>query len=168
MAALRARRLTISVLLVLAAGGAVALGVYSEAALLVVVFSLGNVLEAYVSDRARGSIRALMALAPPRARRRGDDGTMKDVPVEELVPGDTVVVRPGERVPTDGLVIHGRSDIDQAAVTGESMPAAVQEGSTVFGAPSTATRLWGTASVSSGSGRSRSGPTRRSGFSRGR
>ena len=131
--ALRSRRLTISTLLVVAVAGAIALGVYEEAALLTIVFSLGAVLEGYVSDRARGSIRALMALTPPTARRRGGGGSPEEVAVELLEPGDLVLVRPGERLPTDGLVAAGNSAVDQSAVTGESIPVEVAAGAEVFG-----------------------------------
>lgn len=131
--ALRTGRLTISALLVVAALGAVVLGVYEEAALLVVIFSLGEVLEEYASDRARGSIRALMALTPPQAQRRCPDGCIETVPVEQLAPGEVVIVRPGERLPTDGLVISGSSAVDQSPVTGESLPIEVAPGSIVFG-----------------------------------
>ena len=132
--ALRDRRLTITTLLVVATIGAVALGVIGEAAMLIVVFSLGEVLEDYVSDRARGSIRALMALTPPMALLRGPARSLPTlVPVESLVPGDVVVVRPGERLPTDGRVVAGTSSVDQSPVTGESIPVEVTSGSTVFG-----------------------------------
>ena len=130
---LRSRRLTISTLLVLAAIGAVALGVLEEAALLVVVFSLGEVLEDYTADRARGSIRALMALAPPIAWVKGPSGSLDTKPVEVLVPGDFIVARPGERIPTDGRVVSGISSVDQSPVTGESVPIEVTSGSMVFG-----------------------------------
>jgi Cd2+/Zn2+-exporting ATPase len=130
--ALRSRRLTISTLLVVAAAGAVVLGVIGEAALLVVVFSLGEMLEEYASDKARGAIRALMAVAPDHAHRRGIDGALETVPADQLVPGDVVVVRPGERVPSDGRVAAGYSTVDQSLVTGESMPVEVTVGSEVF------------------------------------
>ena len=130
---LRARRVTIGVLLVVATAGALALGHLDEAAELVVVFSLGEVLEGYAADRARGSIRALMALAPPEAVRRRDDGSGEVVPVEALAPGDVVLARPGERVPTDGRVRSGASWVDQSPVTGESMPIKVGPGAQVFG-----------------------------------
>ncbi|MGH9235870.1 MAG: heavy metal translocating P-type ATPase [Acidimicrobiales bacterium] len=131
--ALRSGRLTISTLVVVAALGAIGLGVLEEAALLVVVFSLGEVLEEYAADKARGSIRALMTLVPPTASRRQPDGTTVSVAVEALVPGEVVLVRPGERVPTDGEVVAGRSAVDQGPVTGESIPAEVRPGSSVFG-----------------------------------
>jgi Cd2+/Zn2+-exporting ATPase len=100
---------------------------------LTIVFSLGAVLEGYVSDRARGSIRALLALAPPTARRRRGDGSLEEAAVELLRPGDVVLARPSERLPTDGVVAAGASAVDQSAVTGESMPVEVTAGTEVFG-----------------------------------
>ncbi|MGE5292001.1 MAG: heavy metal translocating P-type ATPase [Micromonosporaceae bacterium] len=128
---LLARRVTISTLL-LAAIGAVAIGLYEQAAVLAVVFSLGQVLEEYASGRVRNSLQALMNLAPPVASVPGADGTLTAIPVEDLSPGDTVVVRPGERLPTDGVVISGASAIDQSPVTGEPIPVEVGAGGDVF------------------------------------
>jgi Cd2+/Zn2+-exporting ATPase len=128
---LLARRVTISTLL-LAALGAVALGLYEQAAVLAVVFSLGQVLEEYASGRVRNSLRALMDLAPPVASRAEQNGTLTSVPVEDLAPGDTIMVRPGERVPTDGMVAAGSSAVDQSPVTGEPIPVEVTVGSEVF------------------------------------
>jgi len=132
-AVLRSRRLSIGVLLVAAAIGALALGRVEEAAELVVIFSLGEVLESYAADRARGSIRALMALTPPTAHRLRPDGSTEPVPVEHLTVGDILLVRPHQRIPTDGRVIDGHSWIDTSAVTGESMPAEAAPETAVFG-----------------------------------
>lgn len=130
----RQGRLTIGTLLVTAAIGALALGVVEEAALLVVVFSLDEVLEEYAADRARGSIRALMALSPPVALLKGPPRSLPTlVPVETLAPGDVVIVRPGERLPTDGRVVAGSSAIDQSPITGESIPVEASAGTAVFG-----------------------------------
>ncbi len=131
--AVRHKRLTITVLLVVATIGAIALGVIEEAAMLVVIFSLGEAMEAYATDKARGSISALMELAPPTANRLNDDGATKTVAVEELHPGDVVLVRPGERLPTDGAVIDGASWVDASPVTGESVPVEATAGTEVFG-----------------------------------
>ena len=131
--AVRHKRLTITVLLVVAAIGAIALGVIEEAAMLVVIFSLGEAMEAYATDKARGSISALMELAPPTANRLNDDGATETVAVEELHPGDVVLVRPGERLPTDGAVIDGASWVDASPVTGESVPVEATAGTEVFG-----------------------------------
>ncbi|MHA7224047.1 heavy metal translocating P-type ATPase [Arthrobacter sp. RHLT1-20] len=131
--AVRNRRLSITVLLVVAAIGAIALGVVEEAAMLVVIFSLGEAMEAYATDRARGSISALMELAPPSANRLTAGGLTETVAVEALHPGDVVLVRPGERLPTDGTVTEGSSWVDASPVTGESVPVEAAAGTVVFG-----------------------------------
>ena len=131
--AVRNRRLTITVLLVVAAIGAIALGVVEEAAFLVVVFSLGEAMEAYATDKARGSISALMELAPTTAHRVDGEGGTEVVAVEQLHPGDVVLVRPGERLSTDGTVAQGVSWIDASPVTGESMAVEAAPGTQVFG-----------------------------------
>ena len=131
--ALRARRLVFVQLLVLAVIGAIALGVVEEAAMLVVVYSLGEVLEAWVAHRARRSLRSLMDLVPATAHRLRADGADEVVPVRALAVGDRVLVRPGERLPTDGIVASGSSAVDQSAVTGESIPVEVTRGHEVFG-----------------------------------
>jgi Zn2+/Cd2+-exporting ATPase len=133
IAVVRAGRLTVGVLLVAAAIGALVLGRVAEAAQLVLIFSLGEVLESYTADRARGSIRALMALTPPVAALLRPDGAVETVGVSELAVGDLLLVRPHQRIPTDGRVIEGISWVDAAAVTGESMPVEVCAGSGVFG-----------------------------------
>jgi len=131
--AVRNRRLTITVLLVVAAIGAIALGVVEEAAILLVIFSLGEAMEAYATDRARGSIGALMELAPPTANRLDAGGGTETVAVAALHPGDVVLVRPGERLPTDGIVTVGVSWVDASPVTGESAPVEAAAGTGVFG-----------------------------------
>jgi Cd2+/Zn2+-exporting ATPase len=128
---LRAGRVTISTLL-LAAIGAIILGLYEQAAVLAAVFSLGQVLEQYASGRVRNSLCALMDLAPPVASRLAEGGGLTGVPVEDLAPGDTILVRPGDRIPTDGMVAAGTSAVDQSPVTGEPMPVEVGGGSSVF------------------------------------
>ena len=100
---------------------------------LVVVFSAGGLMEDYVADRARSSIRGLMSLSPVVAARLRPDSTTEQVTVDDLQPGELVLVRPGERLPTDGQVTAGSSWIDQSPVTGESIPAEASEGSQVFG-----------------------------------
>ncbi|PZT85597.1 MAG: heavy metal translocating P-type ATPase, partial [Gordonia sp. (in: high G+C Gram-positive bacteria)] len=131
--AVRNKRLTITVLLVVAAIGAIALGVIEEAAALVVIFSLVEAMEAYATDKARGSISALMELTPPTATRLLPGDQTQTVAVEELHPGDVVMVRPGERLPTDGAVIDGASWVDASPVTGESVPVEATAGTEVFG-----------------------------------
>ena len=118
---LRDRKLKIDSLMVVAAIGAAALGEWAEGALLLFLFSLGHALENYAMSRARREIEALASLRPETALvRRGDD--MIEVAVDTLVAGDVVVVKPDERIAADGFVIQGESSIDQAAITGESVP----------------------------------------------
>ncbi len=128
---LLARRITISTLLI-AAVGAVAIGLYEQAAVLAVVFSLGQILEEFAAGRVRTSLRGLMDLAPPSANLIADGGAFTAVPVEDLIPGDSILVRPGERLPTDGVVCSGASAVDQSPVTGEPIPVEVSTGSSVF------------------------------------
>lgn len=118
---LRHRQLKIDSLMIVAAVGAAALGEWAEGALLLFLFSLGHALENYAMGRARRAIEALAQLRPEVALvRRGDQLT--EVSVEALVVGDIVVVKPDERVAADGFVVVGESSIDQAAITGESVP----------------------------------------------
>jgi len=119
---LRQRKFEIDTLMLVAAAGAAALGAFAEGALLLFLFSLGHALEHYAMGRAKRAIEALAELAPKTATVRGDDGELREVPVEELAVGAIVVVRPDERVPSDGFIVKGVTAINQAPVTGESMP----------------------------------------------
>ena len=121
LANLRARRFEIDSLMLVAAAGAAALGEWAEGALLLFLFSLGHGLEGYAMGRARRAIEALAELAPQSARVRRD-GDVREVPVEELRVGDTVLVRPNERLAADGFVVKGESSVNQAPITGESVP----------------------------------------------
>ncbi|CEJ15993.1 putative cadmium-transporting ATPase [bacterium YEK0313] len=119
---LRLKRFEIDTLMLVAAAGAAALGAWAEGALLLFLFSLGHALEHYAMGRAKRAIEALAELAPRTALvRRGGD--LREVPVEELAIGDVVVVKPDARLPADGFVVAGESSINQAPVTGESIPA---------------------------------------------
>lgn len=118
---LRRKRFEIDTLMLVAAAGAAALGAWAEGALLLFLFSIGHALEHYAMGRAKRAIEALAELAPRTAHVRRD-GRVVELPVEDLVIGDTVVVRPNERLPADGFVVVGTTSINQAPVTGESMP----------------------------------------------
>ena len=121
MTSLRARSVDMNALMVIAVAGAVALGEYSEAAAVVFLFAIGGWLESRAVARTRGSIRELMELAPAVARVRRDGVDRRDPP-GDVVLGETVIVRPGERFPLDGVVSSGTSAADEAAITGESVP----------------------------------------------
>jgi len=128
---IRKRRFDIDSLMIVAAGGAAALGAWEEGALLLFLFSLGHALEHMAMERARKAIEALAELAPKTAIVQRD-GKEIEVAVEALQPGDRVIVKPGQRLPADGLVTSGNSAVDQAPVTGESMPVEKQTGDKVF------------------------------------
>jgi P-type Cu+ transporter len=114
------------------AHGAIAL-YFEAAAVITVLVLLGQVLELRARASTSGAIRALIDLAPKRARRVRDDGGDDDVPLDAVVVGDRLRVRPGEKVPVDGVLIEGRSAIDESMVTGESMPVTKEHGATVVG-----------------------------------
>jgi Cd2+/Zn2+-exporting ATPase len=118
---LRARRFEIDTLMLVAAVGAAALGKWAEGALLLFLFSLGHSLEHYAMGRARKAIEALAKLAPETATVRRTGGT-EEVAVAALQVADVVIVRPNERLPADGVVVVGNTSVNQAPVTGESVP----------------------------------------------
>lgn len=130
---LRKGRITLDIdlLMLLAAIGAAILGEWAEGAFLLFLFSLAHALEHFALDRARGAIRALADLAPATARVLRGEQTL-EVPVEEVGAGETVVVRPAERIPVDGEVRSGRSVVNQAPITGESVPVEKGPGDEVF------------------------------------
>jgi Cd2+/Zn2+-exporting ATPase len=129
--ALKEKHFDTDLLMVTAALGAAALGEFADGALLLFLFSLGHALEERALDRARAAIRALANLAPKTAFVRRD-GKEVEMPVEQLQMDDVVIVRPGVRVPVDGEVLAGQSAINQAPVTGESVPVDKAPGDKVF------------------------------------
>jgi len=129
--AARALALDMNFLMTVAILGAVGIGEYAEGAAIAFLFAIAELLERYAVDRARASVEALMRLAPETARLRKDGGEV-EVSVDALEAGDVVLVRPGDRVPTDGTVVEGHSAIDESAVTGESMPVEKPVGAPVF------------------------------------
>jgi Cd2+/Zn2+-exporting ATPase len=131
LVSVRSRVLDINVLMVVAVAGALVLGEWSEAASVVFLFALAQLLETRAMERARGAIRSLMDLAPAEAlvRKAGGDIVM---PVDDVRVGDMIVVRPGEKIPLDGRVRAGDSYVNEAPVTGESLPVEKSSGSDVF------------------------------------
>ncbi|MCD0484266.1 HAD-IC family P-type ATPase [Streptacidiphilus sp. ASG 303] len=130
--ALRERTLDVDLLMVVAALGAAAVGQVTDGALLIVVFATSGALEALATARTADSVRGLLDLAPATASRLRDDGGEETVATADLVVGDTVLVRPGERIGADGRVLDGASEVDQATVTGEPLPVAKEAGDEVF------------------------------------
>jgi Cd2+/Zn2+-exporting ATPase len=123
--------ININLLITIASIGAFTIGHLEEAAAVVLLFNIAERLEDYAADRARHSIETLMELKPENAtlRRKGVEVT---VPVQEVLPGEVFVVRPGDRIPLDGAVIEGASSVNQATITGESAPVTKDEGEDVF------------------------------------
>jgi len=125
------RVLDIDLLMVVAAVAAFAVGAAMEGAVLLTLFSISNTLETRAMGRARRAVEALMALRPETALLQTSDG-VRDVAVETLQPGDVVVLRPGARVPVDGVIVLGSGSLDESTITGESMPVHKAPGGKVF------------------------------------
>ncbi|MFI0234641.1 heavy metal translocating P-type ATPase [Streptomyces sp. NPDC017086] len=132
LSALREKTLDVDLLMIVAAIGAAAIGQVMDGALLIVIFATSGALEALATARTQDAVRGLLDLAPTTATRLADDGSEVTVPTEDLVVGDTVLVRPGERVGADGRVLAGASEVDQATITGEPLPVAKEIGDEVF------------------------------------
>ena len=129
--AARTLSLDMNFLMTVAILGAIAIGEYLEAAAIAFLFSTAELLEAYAVDRARASMESLMDLAPKTAVVLRD-GVEETVRASEIVVGDVVVVRPGERIPVDGSVLEGGSAVDESPITGESLPVEKDPGDPVF------------------------------------
>ncbi|MDB5370135.1 MAG: heavy metal translocating P-type ATPase [Roseomonas sp.] len=125
---------SIEMLMSVAAIGAIVIGATEEAALVVFLFALGELLENVAAGRARAGIRALASLLPRTARRETAAGELEEIPSTALAPGDIVRLRPGDRVPCDGEILEGHSALDESPVTGESMPVPRGPGGTVVAA----------------------------------
>jgi cation-transporting P-type ATPase J len=130
--ALRQRRLDVDLLMVAAAVGAAAIGQVLDGGLLIVIFATSGALEAVATHRTAQAVRGLLGLAPDRAFRLTADAGEETVDATSLDHGDVILVRPGERVAADGQVVEGASDVDQATITGEPLPAVKEPGDEVF------------------------------------
>jgi len=131
LAGIRARHLDMNVLMSAATIGGAAIGEWAEAASVVVLFAAGNALQVYAIDRTRGAVRALVRLAPNEVLvRRGEAEVV--VPADDVEVGETVIARPGERLAVDGTVLEGSSAVDEAPVTGESVPVEKGAGDAVY------------------------------------
>lgn len=137
---LRTLKLDIHFLMLAVAAGAMAVGAWSEAVLLLFLFSASGAMEAFALDRTHREVSALLKSAPKRATRLRDDGSEEEVAVESLQPGDRLRVRPGEAFAADGEVSAGRSASDESMLTGEATPVEKTTGDTVF---SGTINLWG-------------------------
>ncbi|WP_226026068.1 heavy metal translocating P-type ATPase [Streptomyces hyderabadensis] len=129
--ALREKTLDVDLLMIVAALGAAAIGQVLDGALLIVIFATSGALEALATARTADSVRGLLDLAPTTATRVRD-GAEETVPTADLAVGDLVLVRPGERIGADGAVVEGSGEVDQATITGESLPVLKRPGDDVF------------------------------------
>ena len=120
-----------NLLMSVASIGAMAIGEYPEAVFVMLFYKVGSLFESIAVGRSRESIRSLTAMKPTTARIERD-GNEYEAPIEEVTVGDTVVVRPGERIPVDGMIVSGEGNIDASALTGEAVPIYVKEGERVL------------------------------------
>ena len=125
------KQLNVEILMILAAIGSAIIGYWTEGAILIFIFALSGALETYTMNKSHREISALMELQPEEAMRV-TNGISEKVAVSELVVGDLILVKPGELIPSDGKIIDGRTNIDQAAITGESIPVTKSIGDEVF------------------------------------
>ncbi|MFJ9213561.1 heavy metal translocating P-type ATPase [Streptomyces sp. NPDC102264] len=132
LTALREKTLDVDLLMIVAAIGAASIGQVMDGALLIVIFATSGALEALATARTQDAVRGLLDLAPTTATRLADDGSEESVATADLVVGDTILVRPGERVGADGRVVDGASEVDQATITGEPLPVPKETGDEVF------------------------------------
>ena len=128
----RRHALDIDLLMVTAAVAAAVVGAPFEGAVLLMLFSVSTTLEERALGRARRAVEALMALRPETALRKTASGAVEEIAAAALAVGDVVVLRPGARVPADGVIVAGRGSIDEANITGESMPVSKEAGAQVF------------------------------------
>jgi Zn2+/Cd2+-exporting ATPase len=130
--ALQRFRPDMNLLMVLAVAGAIAIGEWFEAATVSFLFAVSLALEAWSVARARNAVGALLELSAPTVRLRNADGSESEIPAEQAIVGTVFIVKPGEKIPLDGVVTTGQSEINQAPITGESMPVAKDKGSDVY------------------------------------
>ncbi|WP_458124123.1 heavy metal translocating P-type ATPase [Paenibacillus sp. Z3-2] len=125
------RDLDVNLLMIAASLGAAAIGYWNEGAMLIFIFALSGALESYATERSHKDISSLLALKPETAMRI-EDGQMNIVAIDDLQPGDLLLVKPGELIPADGLVYRGSSFINQSSITGESLPVDKVAGDEVY------------------------------------
>jgi Cd2+/Zn2+-exporting ATPase len=130
--AARRRRPDMNLLMTIAVLGAVAIGEWFEGAVVTFLFALSLALESWSVNRARRAVEALLAIAPPTARRLRPNGEFEEVPAADVLVGERIVVKPGDRIPLDGAVSRGTSHVNQAPITGESLPVEKAPGAEVF------------------------------------
>lgn len=131
-ATIRDKELNVEMLMILAAIGSSIIGYWTEGAILIFIFAVSGALETYTMNKSNKEISSLMELQPEEAWKIHSDGTTSRVAISEIKLGDQLVVKPGERVPADGIVLSGATSIDEAAISGESIPVSKQVNDELF------------------------------------
>ncbi|MCD8510649.1 MAG: cadmium-translocating P-type ATPase [Bacillus sp. (in: Bacteria)] len=126
------RSLNVEILMILAAIGAASIGYWGEGAILIFIFSMSGALETYTWQKSERDLSRLVELAPNEATVLDDDDTFHVISIEDVEVGDRVLIRPGERIPVDGIVLTGETTVDESTITGESLPVAKTDGGEVF------------------------------------
>ncbi|MBC1700384.1 heavy metal translocating P-type ATPase [Listeria welshimeri] len=132
-ATIKTKKLNVELLMILAATGASIIGYWFEGAILIFIFSVSGALEMYTTNKSKREITKLMAFQPERAFLLLPNGDLKEIAAKDLQLDDMVLVRPGESVPIDGVIVRGSTTLNEAAINGESVPAMKSAGSEVFG-----------------------------------
>lgn len=121
-ATIKEKELNVEMLMILAAIGSSIIGYWTEGAILIFIFAVSGALETYTMNKSKKEISSLMELQPEEAWKLQADGSTTRVSIKDLILGDKLVVKPGERIPADGIVINGLTSVDEAAISGESLP----------------------------------------------
>lgn len=127
-----ARRLNAEILMMLAAIGAASIGFWEEGAILIFIFSVSGAMETYTMQKSEKDLSSLISMAPDTATVISDDGEHRTIPLDDVMIGDRVLVRPNERIPVDSIVLQGHSTVDESALTGEPVPVEKIEGSGLY------------------------------------
>ncbi|MGE6631155.1 heavy metal translocating P-type ATPase [Bacillus sp. NPDC077027] len=126
------KTLNVELLMIFAAIGSAIIGYWAEGAILIFIFSLSGALETYTSNKSKKDLTALMSIAPDEATLIEDDGSTMIIAASKLTPGDRIMIKAGERIAADGVIISGKTSIDESALTGESIPQEKSKGADVF------------------------------------
>ncbi len=132
VATIEEKELNVEMLMIFAAIGSSIIGYWTEGAILIFIFAVSGALETYTMNKSRKEISSLMELQPEKAWKLQADGSTIRVSIKDLAVGDNLVVKPGERIPADGIVINGMTSVDEAAISGESIPLSKQPNDTLF------------------------------------
>ena len=131
-ATIEEKELNVEMLMIFAAIGSSIIGYWTEGAILIFIFAVSGALETYTMNKSRKEISSLMELQPEEAWKLQADGSTIRVSIKDLAVGDNLVVKPGERIPADGIVVNGMTSVDEAAISGESIPLSKQSNDTLF------------------------------------